>query len=71
MLSMAVACSGCPIGGAVLAPVSRLRCTRSWAQGCGGERAVWGLPVGLDRLLKISEIPDLGNYMERKMSLKG
>ena len=52
-------------------PVSRLRWTRSWAQGWGGERAVWGLPVGLDRLLKISDIPDLVYYMERKMSLKG
>lgn len=52
-------------------PVSRLRRTQFWAQGGGGERAVWGLPVGLGRLLKISEIPDLGHYMGRKMSLKG
>ena len=72
MLSTAVACSGCPIGGAVLSP-----CPDSGGPGPGtkvgggGERAVWGLPVGLDRLLKISEIPDLGHYMERKLSLKG
>ena len=34
----AVACSGCPISGAVKVPVSRLRRTQFWAQGGAGGR---------------------------------